>query len=239
MSKSRRQFLTHAPLALLGAAVAPYGQDQKPAELTSEPHPHLAPRQLLARRYHPPHLPRREKLVEAEFSSEDLAEAAGIRRKKITRLYEKGVGPRKVAMPTTLCAVVAVDPILPGHQELPQHNQFVRSKTGSRSVARQRRRHRVRLGDPAFALDRNRKLTSQRLTNIYLARLEKFNPCCVASSPSRASWRSNQARKADQEIAAGKYRGPLHGIPWEERTFWIRRGSGDNLRSGALPQSYS
>src|ERR1017187_905534 len=33
MSKSRRQFLTHAPLALLGAAVASYGQDQKPAEL--------------------------------------------------------------------------------------------------------------------------------------------------------------------------------------------------------------
>jgi Asp-tRNA(Asn)/Glu-tRNA(Gln) amidotransferase A subunit family amidase len=49
---------------------------------------------------------------------------------------------------------------------------------------------------------------------MYLARLKRYNPtlnCVVTLTEERAM---NEARQADQEIAAGKYRGPLHGIPW-------------------------
>jgi Asp-tRNA(Asn)/Glu-tRNA(Gln) amidotransferase A subunit family amidase len=59
-----------------------------------------------------------------------------------------------------------------------------------------------------------RKLTSERLTNIYLERLEKFNPllrCVITLTREHAL---QQSKKVDAEIAAGKYRGPLHGIPW-------------------------
>src|SRR5205807_8614089 len=59
-----------------------------------------------------------------------------------------------------------------------------------------------------------RQLTSQRLTGIYLKRLEQFNPklrCVITFTRELAL---AQAKRADQEIAAGKYRGPLHGIPW-------------------------
>ena len=59
-----------------------------------------------------------------------------------------------------------------------------------------------------------RKLTSERLTNIYLSRIEKFNPrinCIITLTRDHAL---EQARRADAEIAAGHYRGPLHGIPW-------------------------
>ena len=59
-----------------------------------------------------------------------------------------------------------------------------------------------------------RKLTSERLTQIYLKRLEQFDPklrCVITLTRDLAL---AQARQADQEIAAGKYRGPLHGIPW-------------------------
>src|SRR4029077_5400830 len=59
-----------------------------------------------------------------------------------------------------------------------------------------------------------RKLTSERLTRIYLDRLEKVDPkmrCVITVTRDLAL---AQAKKADQEIAAGKYRGPLHGIPW-------------------------
>ena len=59
-----------------------------------------------------------------------------------------------------------------------------------------------------------RKLTSERLTNIYLARIEKFDPklrCVITLTRDHALAR---AKRADAEIAAGKYHGPLHGIPY-------------------------
>jgi Asp-tRNA(Asn)/Glu-tRNA(Gln) amidotransferase A subunit family amidase len=70
---------------------------------------------------------------------------------------------------------------------------------------------------PVWKLSRwieQRKLTSERLTGLYLARLEKFNPklhCVITLTTELAM---QQAKNADREIAAGKYRGPLHGIPW-------------------------
>jgi Asp-tRNA(Asn)/Glu-tRNA(Gln) amidotransferase A subunit family amidase len=59
-----------------------------------------------------------------------------------------------------------------------------------------------------------KKITSQKLTHIYLDRLQKFNPKlrCVITLTSDLAM--EQAKKADAEIAAGHYRGPLHGIPW-------------------------
>lgn len=61
---------------------------------------------------------------------------------------------------------------------------------------------------------RNRRLTSTRLTEIYLARLRRFGPEleCVVTLTAETAMR--QAAAADAEIAAGEYRGPLHGIPW-------------------------
>jgi len=49
---------------------------------------------------------------------------------------------------------------------------------------------------------------------IYISRIEKFNPKlrCVITLPNEHALA--QAKKADAEIAAGKYRGALHGIPW-------------------------
>jgi Asp-tRNA(Asn)/Glu-tRNA(Gln) amidotransferase A subunit family amidase len=64
------------------------------------------------------------------------------------------------------------------------------------------------------ALMRTRKVSSQELTNLYLARLQRFNGllnCVVTLTEDVAR---EQSEHADREIAAGRYRGPLHGIPW-------------------------
>lgn len=64
------------------------------------------------------------------------------------------------------------------------------------------------------ALIKSRKITSVQLTNLYLERLKKYDPmlhCVVTLTDSLAL---AQAARADQEIAARKYRGPLHGIPY-------------------------
>ena len=61
---------------------------------------------------------------------------------------------------------------------------------------------------------KTRQVTSIELTRMYLARLKRYNPilnCVVTFTDDLAL---AQAQNADQEIAAGKYRGPLHGIPW-------------------------
>jgi Asp-tRNA(Asn)/Glu-tRNA(Gln) amidotransferase A subunit family amidase len=61
---------------------------------------------------------------------------------------------------------------------------------------------------------RQRKITSVDLTKLYLARLRRYDPklhFVVTYTEDRAM---KQAAAADREIAAGKYRGPLHGVPW-------------------------
>ena len=64
------------------------------------------------------------------------------------------------------------------------------------------------------ALIKSRQISSEKLTRFYLERLRKFGPkleCVVTLTEDLAL---EQARRADREIAAGKYRGPLHGIPY-------------------------
>src|SRR5262245_10888319 len=63
-------------------------------------------------------------------------------------------------------------------------------------------------------LVRTRAVSSTELTKLYLERLKKYDPalkCVVTLTPELAL---KQAEAADREIAAGRYRGPLHGIPW-------------------------
>jgi len=64
------------------------------------------------------------------------------------------------------------------------------------------------------ALLKARKVTSLELTKLYLARLKRFDEllkCVVTLTEDLAL---AQAAQADREIAAGRYRGPLHGVPW-------------------------
>ena len=63
-------------------------------------------------------------------------------------------------------------------------------------------------------LIRTRKVTSAALTDMYLARIKRLDPqlhFVITMTDDRAR---EQAKKADADIAAGRYRGPLHGIPW-------------------------
>ena len=64
------------------------------------------------------------------------------------------------------------------------------------------------------ALLRNRHVSSVELTKLYLERLKKYDAtlhCVITLTDALAL---KQAQQADREIAAGRYRGPLHGIPW-------------------------
>jgi Asp-tRNA(Asn)/Glu-tRNA(Gln) amidotransferase A subunit family amidase len=74
-------------------------------------------------------------------------------------------------------------------------------------------------------LIRAKKITPTQLTNVYLARLKKYNPllnCVVTLLEERAL---AQAKVLDAELASGKYRGPLHGIPWGAKDLLAVKGA--------------
>jgi Asp-tRNA(Asn)/Glu-tRNA(Gln) amidotransferase A subunit family amidase len=75
------------------------------------------------------------------------------------------------------------------------------------------------------ALIKTRQITSERLTRFCLERLKKYGPtleCVVTLTEDLAL---QQARRADAEIAAGKYRGPLHGIPYGAKDLLAVKGT--------------
>ena len=211
MSKSRREFLTQSTLTLLASAsalaqtpVTPPTPGAPPAFGTS---PSVGPE------VSPSTFAEAEKLVQFPLTEKDRAQAAGNWRAAMAPLYERRTGPRKVAIPTTTAPYSLINSILPGQPTLPAKNEFIRTK----SVAPLPTTDEAIAFAPVHQLSRwieTRKLTSTRLTEIYLARIERLNPkinCIITLTRDHAL---AQAKAADSEIAAGHYRGPLHGIPW-------------------------
>src|SRR6185295_8633738 len=74
-----------------------------------------------------------------------------------------------------------------------------------------------------------KRLTSERLTNIYLDRIQRFDGRLRSIITLTRDAALAQAKQADAEIAAGKYRGPLHGIPY---------GVKDLLDTAGIPTTY-
>src|SRR5215813_14104988 len=237
MSKSRRQFLTQASL-LLGAAVASRGSVQTPAaaqqqQKPTEPPPGAPPAfgtaPAVGPEVGPATFAEAERLVQVELTAKDRAQAAGNWRSAMAPLYERRTGPRKLAIEPAIVPYSQWDPVLPGEKKLPLRDQFIWSRRDPGPLPKNDQ-------DIAFAplthLARwieQRQITSTRLTEIYLGRLEHFNPklrCVITLTREHAM---TQAKKADQEIAAGKYRGPLHGVPW---------GAKDLLDTAGIPTTY-
>lgn len=74
------------------------------------------------------------------------------------------------------------------------------------------------------ALIRSRKVSSLELTKMYLDRLKRYGPklLCVVTLTEELALK--QAKAADAELKGGKYRGPLHGIPWGAKDLFATKG---------------
>ena len=121
---------------------------------------------------------------------------------------------RKVSLDNSIAPPLYFNPILPG-MNIDRTKRPLRRSTPAR-VARPQN-----LDDVAFwpvtrlsELIRTKQVTSLELTQMYLARLKKYNPKLLCAVTITEELALRQADGADREIAAGHYRGPLHGIPW-------------------------
>ena len=229
MSKSRREFLTLTSAGLIGATITGNSRAQTPSGLPPGAPPAFGAGPAVGPEVSPSTFAEAQKLVQIEMTEPERAQAAGSWRTNMAALYERRTGPRKVALETTLAPATQWNPVLPGMKAGPERDRFVRSSTDPKPLPADDE-------DIAFAsvvqLSRwieQRKLSSERLTQIYLKRLEQFDPKlrCVITLTRDLALR--QAKQADAEIAAGKYRGPLHGIPW---------GAKDLLDTAGIPTTY-
>ena len=73
-------------------------------------------------------------------------------------------------------------------------------------------------------LVRTKKVSSMALTEMYLERLKRYDPALKFTVTLTEERARTQARNADAEIAAGKYRGPLHGLPWGAKDLLAVKG---------------
>jgi Asp-tRNA(Asn)/Glu-tRNA(Gln) amidotransferase A subunit family amidase len=115
--------------------------------------------------------------------------------------------------------------------EKPREHLQVRQELGHGIFGRPSMDRPQNLQDLAFAtvselgsLVRDRKITSLELTRLYIDRLKRYDPklhFVITLTEERAL---AQAKAADAEIAAGKYRGPLHGIPWGAKDLLAVKG---------------
>jgi Asp-tRNA(Asn)/Glu-tRNA(Gln) amidotransferase A subunit family amidase len=121
---------------------------------------------------------------------------------------------RAVPKPADLRPALRFDPRLPGKKYGPQENQLklvgpLREKMprDSASIAYASVREQA-------AWLRSKQLTSRRLTDIYLERIARIDSKLLSFITVTAELARAQADTADRELASGKDRGPLHGIPY-------------------------
>jgi len=93
------------------------------------------------------------------------------------------------------------------------------------------------------ALIRAKKLSPVELTDAYLARIEALNPRTNAFITVTAEAARQQAAAAEREIGRGRYRGPLHGIPYAPKDILATRGirttNGSKVTAGVVPDDES
>jgi Asp-tRNA(Asn)/Glu-tRNA(Gln) amidotransferase A subunit family amidase len=219
MSSSRRQFLKGSALGLVGAAaagrVAPaLAGDAGPSAPPPGSPPAFGTGPVVGPAVSATTIAEAEKLAQVTYTAAQRTQAAASWRVSLASLYERRTGPRKVALESTVAPASRWNPALPGLSVGPARNRFVRGNAPAGKLP-------AKDEDIAFApvsqLARwieTRQLSAERLTRLYLERLERFQPrlnCVITLTRDLAL---AQAKQADAEIAKGNYRGPLHGIPW-------------------------
>src|SRR5438270_10843914 len=215
---TRRQFLITAPLGVLVAA-ASCRKQAPPADSPSPPGTAGAPPTFgtgvgSGPEVTPATFAEAERLMQVTMTPAERQQAADSWRQSLAPYLERRTGPRKLAIATTDSPATLWNPMLPGIAASPSRDQFVRPNADGAPLPS---------ADDAIAfapvtqLSRwieSRQLRSERLTNIYLSRIERLDGKIRSIITVTKDHALPRAKTADAAIAAVKYRGPLHGMPY-------------------------
>ncbi|MBI5476939.1 MAG: amidase [Ignavibacteriales bacterium] len=131
---------------------------------------------------------------------------------------------RKITLPNDIPPAIEFNPIPVGFEFEKKKKSFKLSKIGKVDLPGNENELAFYSVAQLAKLIKSKKITSEELTKIYINRLKKYGPkleCIITLTESLAIMR---ARRADNEIALGKYRGLLHGIPYGAKDLLAVKG---------------
>jgi len=232
--KQRRQFLINAPFGLLAVAEAvraePLPQDgatptpgappATPGVATPGAPPTFGATAGFGPAVSPATFAEAEKLMQVTYTPAQRAMMAGSWRVSLSSTMERRSGPRKVALAPELAPATVWRPLDAAGAAgtasagTKDKGRFVRSRAAPGPLPA---RDEDIAHAPVTRLARwieTRAITSERLTRIYIERIKRLDGRLRSVITLAEDHALAQARQADRAIAAGKYRGPLHGIPY-------------------------
>jgi Asp-tRNA(Asn)/Glu-tRNA(Gln) amidotransferase A subunit family amidase len=161
-----------------------------------------------------------EKLAGVEFSDAQRQ----MLLEGVNQNHDRYVSLREIPLDNSVPSALRFSPVLPGMT----FDTKARPMKLSRPPVVKRP---ANLEDVAFwpvthlaQLIRTKQVSSVELTTMYIARLKRYHPTLNFVVTMTDDLALKQARAADAEIAAGKYRGPLHGIAWGCKDLIARKG---------------
>src|SRR5438477_4818663 len=220
-SITRRAFVKVLPAAGAAAIVATRAPLRAFAQ-TPTPTPQASPSASpAATRVKKDDLKHAEKIIGIDFNDKEEDMALG----GVNRALDSYEAVRKIDVPLDTEPAIVFHPALPGFH-VKRASAKTKFKFGKHEPAQFKS-----VEDLAFAtvpqlaeLIRTKKVSSAELTKMYLGRLKKYGPkllCVVTLTEDLAM---KQAQNADNDLKRGKYRGPLHGIPWGAKDLLATRG---------------
>lgn len=146
---------------------------------------------------------------------------------------------RALHLPNSVAPAFVFDPLAPGQTVDSERKPMRISKAPAIKTAPSNLEDLAFLSVRELAeYVRTRKVSSVALTEMYLTRLKRYDPrlhFVITLTEDRAM---TLAREADREIAAGKYRGPLHGLPWGAKDLLAVKGYPTTWGAGGFEQQH-
>jgi Asp-tRNA(Asn)/Glu-tRNA(Gln) amidotransferase A subunit family amidase len=222
----RRQFLINAPLGLLAVAGAVRSEAQDSTTSTNPPSlstpgapPTFGATPAVGPEVTSASFAEAEKLMQVSMTPAQRQMAAGSWRVSLASTMERRSGPRKLAIEDSVAPATVWHPstVVGPHPMVARttmRDRFVRS--GGDAGPLPKKDEDIAYA-PVTKLSRwieTRVLSSERLTRIYLDRIKRYDGKLRSVITLTEEHALARARQADKEIAAGHYRGPLHGIPY-------------------------
>src|SRR5258706_417470 len=164
------------------------------------------------------------------------------RRMMLDNLNEQAQGYEAIYalhLPNTVEPCLLFDPVLPGAKFETTRRPMRLSQAphvAARGVPRD-------LEEVAFwslrelsDLVKTRKVSPSALTEMYLARLQRLDPLLKFNATPTTDRARAQAKEADRDVAAGRYRGPLHGMPWGAKDLLAVKGDRTTWGAGGFEE---
>jgi Asp-tRNA(Asn)/Glu-tRNA(Gln) amidotransferase A subunit family amidase len=212
--KLRRQFLINAPLGLLAVAASSRAALAEQNPQTPGAPPTFGATAAVGPEVTATTFAEAEKLMQVSMTPAEREMAASSWRVSMAASLERRTGPRKLALEAEISPAMVWNPAFVSSKKPSTHNKFIRTHTNA--VPLPKRDEDIAYA-PVSQLSRwveSKQLSSMRLTQIYLDRIQRLDPKLRSVITLTREHALVRAKKADAEIAAGKYRGPLHGIPY-------------------------